>query len=190
MITAAHVGVGISGLEGQQAARSADFVIGQFRFLQPLMFVHGREAYRRNAFTVCYIFYKNVLFVLPQFWFGFYSVFSGQTLYEAWIYQMYNIVFTAFPIFWFALFDYEHTKEKFLTKPQYYSIGLRNECFSYSIFWQWVASAAAQSLGILLFCYVVMEITLSANGDTSDLFMAGSLAYAAVVLIASVTILN
>lgn len=30
MITSAHVGVGISGLEGQQAARSADYAIGQF----------------------------------------------------------------------------------------------------------------------------------------------------------------
>jgi len=28
MITMAHVGVGISGLEGQQAARSADYAIG------------------------------------------------------------------------------------------------------------------------------------------------------------------
>ena len=28
MITAAHVGIGITGLEGAQAARSADFVIG------------------------------------------------------------------------------------------------------------------------------------------------------------------
>jgi phospholipid-transporting ATPase len=28
MITAAHVGVGISGLEGQQASRSADYSIG------------------------------------------------------------------------------------------------------------------------------------------------------------------
>jgi phospholipid-transporting ATPase len=28
MITSAHVGVGISGLEGQQAARSADYAIG------------------------------------------------------------------------------------------------------------------------------------------------------------------
>jgi len=28
MITTAHVGVGIAGLEGQQAARSADFIIG------------------------------------------------------------------------------------------------------------------------------------------------------------------
>lgn len=28
MITAAHVGIGISGLEGQQAARSSDYAIG------------------------------------------------------------------------------------------------------------------------------------------------------------------
>ena len=31
MIQAAHVGVGISGVEGLQAARSADVAIGQFR---------------------------------------------------------------------------------------------------------------------------------------------------------------
>lgn len=30
MITEAHVGVGISGLEGQQAARAADYAIGEF----------------------------------------------------------------------------------------------------------------------------------------------------------------
>jgi phospholipid-transporting ATPase len=68
MITAANVGVGISGLEGQQAARSADYAIGQFKFLKNIIFFHGREAYRRNAYLVCYIFYKNILFVLPQFW--------------------------------------------------------------------------------------------------------------------------
>lgn len=41
MIQAAHVGVGISGLEGLQAARSADFAIAQFRFLRKLLLVHG-----------------------------------------------------------------------------------------------------------------------------------------------------
>ena len=34
MIQAAHVGVGISGNEGMQAVRSADYAIAQFRFLQ------------------------------------------------------------------------------------------------------------------------------------------------------------
>jgi phospholipid-transporting ATPase len=73
MITAAHIGVGISGLEGQQAARAADYSIGQFRFLKNLLFVHGREAYRRNSYLVLYLFYKNILYVLPIFYFGFQS---------------------------------------------------------------------------------------------------------------------
>lgn len=77
MITQAHVGVGILGKEGQQAARSADFAIGQFQFLKPLMFVHGREAYRRNALLILYNFYKNVLYISTQYFFGFHSGFSG-----------------------------------------------------------------------------------------------------------------
>ena len=126
MITAAHVGIGISGLEGQQAARSSDYAIGQFKFLKNLLFVHGREAYRRNSYLVCYIFYKNVLFVFPQFFYGFLSAFSGQTLYEAWIYQMYNVVFTALPVMVFALLDSEYTRDSLLLAPRYYRIGLRN----------------------------------------------------------------
>ena len=82
MILQAHVGVGILGKEGQQAARSADYAIGQFKFLKTLLFFHGREAYRRNSFMVLYTFYKNFLYVMTQFYFGFYSAFSGQTLYE------------------------------------------------------------------------------------------------------------
>ena len=59
------------------------------------------------------MFYKNVLFVLVPFWFGIVSAFSGQSIYEQWIYQLYNIVFTAIPIMWYALFDFEFTKEEF-----------------------------------------------------------------------------
>ncbi len=64
MIQAAHVGVGISGLEvcqsivclscithipvqGLQAARSADVAISQFRFLKKLLLVHGAWSYQR-----------------------------------------------------------------------------------------------------------------------------------------------
>lgn len=66
MIQAAHVGVGISGVEvcvlndviaghdahliiiqGLQAARSADVAISQFRFLKKLLLVHGSWSYQR-----------------------------------------------------------------------------------------------------------------------------------------------
>lgn len=110
MILQAHVGVGILGKEGAQAARSADFSIGQFKFLKPLMFVHGREAYRRNSFLVLYTFYKNILYISCQYVFGFWSTFSAQVLYEPFIYQLYNITFTSVPIMYYALFDFEHEK--------------------------------------------------------------------------------
>jgi phospholipid-transporting ATPase len=146
MITAAHVGVGISGLEGQQAARSADYAIGQFKFLKNLLFTHGREAYRRNAFLVCYIFYKNIVFVLPQFWYGFTSAFGGQPLYEQWLYQLYNILFTAFPIMWYALFDEEHVKEELLRNPKHFKIGLKNLSFGKYRFWRWILYGTSQTL--------------------------------------------
>jgi hypothetical protein len=41
--------VGISGLEGMQAAMAADFAIAQFRYLVPLLLVHGRWSYKRIA---------------------------------------------------------------------------------------------------------------------------------------------
>jgi phospholipid-transporting ATPase len=66
MITSADVGIGLMGNEGQQAARASDYVISQFSFLKRLMMVHGREAYRKNSFAVCYILFKNCLFVTPM----------------------------------------------------------------------------------------------------------------------------
>jgi phospholipid-transporting ATPase len=68
MIQAAHVGVGISGLEGLQAARSADVAIGQFRFLRKLLLVHGAWSYQRISKVILYSFYKNITLYMTQFW--------------------------------------------------------------------------------------------------------------------------
>lgn len=58
MIQEADVGVGIAGEEGRQAVMSSDYAIGQFRFLQRLILVHGRWSYRRLAETIVNFFYK------------------------------------------------------------------------------------------------------------------------------------
>ena len=68
MIQAAHVGVGISGVEGLQAARSADVAIGQFRFLRKLLLVHGAWSYQRVSKVILYSFYKNIALYMTQFW--------------------------------------------------------------------------------------------------------------------------
>ena len=137
MITAAHVGIGIRGLEGQQAARSSDFAICQFKHLKNLMFVHGREAYRRNSYLVLYIFYKNVLYVLPLFYYGMFSCFSGTTFYDGQMYQAFNIFFTGMPVCWYCTYDFAYSKDRFLHDPSLYKIGLKNKCFNRFVFWQW-----------------------------------------------------
>ncbi|GBE58800.1 phospholipid-translocating P-type flippase family protein [Babesia ovata] len=62
MILTADVGVGIDGREGHQACRSADFTIAEFRFLRQLLFVHGREALRKNKFLLYYCIFRNFSF--------------------------------------------------------------------------------------------------------------------------------
>ena len=141
MIMKAHVGVGIAGREGMQAARSSDFAIGKFMFLRPLLFVHGREAYRRNADLICYMFYKNVLYVIVQYIFGFFSVFSGQGMYEQWLYQVYNVTYTSFPIIIYALFDYEKPISHLMSIPSYYKIGILNLNFDITTIFMWIIYA-------------------------------------------------
>jgi phospholipid-transporting ATPase len=68
MIQAAHVGVGISGMEGLQAARSADIAIGQFRFLRKLLLVHGAWSYQRISKVILFSYYKNITLYMTQFW--------------------------------------------------------------------------------------------------------------------------
>jgi phospholipid-transporting ATPase len=77
MILEAHIGVGIRGKEGTQAVRSADYAISQFKFLERLLMVHGRNGYQRVSKMICYYFYKNVVLVFTELHFAYYNGFSG-----------------------------------------------------------------------------------------------------------------
>lgn len=191
MITAAHVGIGIAGLEGAQAVRASDYSIGQFCFLQRLLFVHGRECYRRNANLICYNFYKNVLLVIPLFYYGMFSAFSGQLIYNMWIYQLFNIVFAAMPIVLYSVFDKEIPYFELETIPTYYKLGIHGELFNTSIFWFWILEAFCQGLVIvLLSLFTFAEITGdSTYGQLENIWTASILIFALIVVFVNVKIL-
>ena len=77
MIKAAHIGIGISGLEGRQAVLASDYSIAQFAFLQRLLLVHGRWSYLRMSVFLRWFFYKNFAYAWAQFFFAFFCGFSA-----------------------------------------------------------------------------------------------------------------
>ncbi|KAI8373598.1 hypothetical protein EDC96DRAFT_438020 [Choanephora cucurbitarum] len=145
MIQAAHVGIGISGVEGLQAARSADFAISQFRFLKKLLLVHGAWAYQRLSKMIFFYFYKNVALYLTQFWYSIFNGFSGQTLYESWTMSCFNVIFTFLPPMAIGIFD-QFASARLLDKyPQMYILGQKNEFFNQKRFWGWIVNAVYHS---------------------------------------------
>ena len=58
---------------------------------------------------------------------GFSSYFSGQTIYDPILDTLYNIIFTAYPIGWFATYDKELNYDKLESSPDLYEIGMKNK---------------------------------------------------------------
>ncbi|CAJ1939977.1 unnamed protein product, partial [Sphenostylis stenocarpa] len=167
MIQAAHVGVGISGLEGMQAVMASDFAIAQFRYLADLLLVHGRWSYLRICKVVLYFFYKNLTFTLTQFWFTFQTGFSGQRFYDDWFQSLYNVIFTALPVIIVGLFDKDVSSSLSKKYPELYMEGIRNVFFKWKVVAIWAFFSVYQSL---IFFYFVSTTNLSAKNSAGKIF--------------------
>ena len=89
--------------------------------------MHGREAYRRNSFLISFMFYKNIIFVIPIVCLGYFSFFSGIALYNDLLYQCFNLFFTSWPIIIFSIFDFQYDKAELLRDPRHYRIGFKSK---------------------------------------------------------------
>lgn len=145
MIQSADVGVGITGKEGLQAARTSDYSIAQFRYLLKLLLVHGRYNYIRTSKFVLCTFYKELLFYLSQLLYQRYTLFTGSSLYESWSLSMFNTLFTSLPVLCIGMFDKDLKPSTLISVPELYSKGVKNETFNLIVFIQWVILAASQS---------------------------------------------
>ncbi|CDW74651.1 p-type atpase [Stylonychia lemnae] len=188
MITEAHIGIGISGKEGQQASRASDYAIGQFKFLKNLLFVHGRESYRRNSYLSFYMYYKNIIYISSQLWFAFLNQFSAQTIFELWIQQVYNIIFTSLPVIWFAVFDQQHSRKYLLSKPSTYKKGPQKRHLNSKVFWAYVLYAFSQSLFVMYMACYSFESSVNPEGNPASFWILGQIIYCAIVFIVNVEI--
>lgn len=117
MIQQADIGVGISGREGLQAARAADYSIAKFKFLKRLILVHGRYSYNRTAFLSQYSFYKSLLICFIQIFFSFISGVSGTSLFNSVSLMAYNVFYTSIPVL-ASVLDKDLSERTVMQHPQ------------------------------------------------------------------------
>ncbi|UKZ80625.1 hypothetical protein TrVFT333_008388 [Trichoderma virens FT-333] len=183
MIQAAHIGVGISGVEGLQAARSADVAIGQFRYLRKLLLVHGAWSYQRVSKTILFSFYKNIALYLTQFWYTFQNVFSGQVIYESWTLSFYNVFYTVLPPLAIGILDQFISARLLDRYPQLYMMGQQNSAFKLKVFAQWIANAIYHSIVLYIFAELIWYSDVIDNqGQTDGHWVWGTALYGSVLL--------
>ncbi|KAL0584012.1 hypothetical protein ABG067_006109 [Albugo candida] len=183
MIQAAHVGVGISGQEGMQAANSSDYSIAQFKYLRRLLLVHGRWNYIRMGKLILYIFYKNVVLNLTQYWYMLlYTGYSGQKFFLEWGLQGYNLFFTALPILLVSIFEQDVPAYLAYEYPLLYRIGQENARFNTKIVWGWLSSCAWES-AVISFGTVYGTRHYNESGATPNMWVHGCTAFTIIVLV-------
>ena len=191
MLTTANVSVGIRGLEGQQAAKASDFAIGEFKFLQRLLFYHGRENYRRNSYVILYSFYKNAVTSMVFFWYGFFSGFSGTSVFEEFSYQAYNILFTSLPIIAYAVFDKEYSSKRLIESTQLYVQGMKDKLFNMMRFWIWFSIGTFEAIILTVVSYYGYNIEISAqdSGRSLNYLGPGIMVYFCIIVLVNLRVL-
>ncbi|XP_060089475.1 phospholipid-transporting ATPase IK [Heteronotia binoei] len=134
MIKTADIGVGISGQEGMQAVQCSDYALAQFRYLQRLLFVHGRWSYLRVCKFLRYFFYKTFAGMMVQIWFAFYTGFTAQPLLEGWFLAFYNVFYTSYPVLCMGMLEQDVSAKKSLKFPELYKAGQKDLLFNFRTF--------------------------------------------------------
>ncbi|KAG8918881.1 hypothetical protein FRC01_001607 [Tulasnella sp. 417] len=170
MIQEANIGCGLIGLEGSQAAMSADYAFGQFRFLTKLLLVHGRWSYQRVADMHSNFFYKNVIWTFAMFWYLFYNSWDATYLYQYTFILLYNLAFTSLPVIVMGAFDQDINAKASLAYPQLYRRGILGLEYTRAKFWAYMADGLYQSAVVYFFPYMVWfpGNAVSWNGKTID----------------------
>uniref|UniRef100_A0A8D0YGX7 Phospholipid-transporting ATPase n=1 Tax=Sus scrofa TaxID=9823 RepID=A0A8D0YGX7_PIG len=184
MIQEAHVGIGIMGKEGRQAARNSDYAIARFKFLSKLLFVHGHFYYIRIATLVQYFFYKNVCFITPQFLYQFYCLFSQQTLYDSVYLTLYNICFTSLPILIYSLLEQHIDPHVLQNKPTLYRDISKNRQLSMKTFLYWTILGFSHAFIFFFGSYFLIgkDTSLLGNGQMFGNWTFGTLVFTVMVI--------
>ncbi|KAK1144179.1 drs2 neo1 protein [Aspergillus melleus] len=182
MIQEAHVGIGITGKEGLQAARISDYSIAQFRFLLKLLLVHGRWNYMRACKYTLGTFWKEMLFYLTQALYQRWNGYTGTSLYEPWGLSMFNTLFTSLAVIFLGIFTKDLSASTLLAVPELYTKGQQHGGFNIRLYLGWTFMATCEAMAVYFIMFGLFANVLFTHTG-SDIFTSGLLTYSACVII-------
>lgn len=153
MILEGCIGVGIQGLEGSQAALSADYAISAFKDLLRLCAIHGQYSYYRNSTCVLVSLYKNFVLSFIQVIFACYCGFSGQSYFDGWFLTFFNVILTSISPFFMGIFEKDVPEKILLDNPELYTECSENIHFNPFSLLQFSIEALAHALTIFYLTY-------------------------------------
>ncbi|GAA5871972.1 hypothetical protein JCM8547_006205 [Rhodosporidiobolus lusitaniae] len=168
MIQEAHIGVGIAGLEGAQASMSADYAVGQFRYLTKLLLVHGRWCYIRIADMHANFFYKNIVWTLTLFLYQFFCDFDSTYLYDYTLIMLFNLIFTSLPVAVLGIFDQDINARVSLAFPQLYRRGILSKEWTRPTFFGFMLDGLYQAAICFFVPYFVFAWSTTHSVDGHD----------------------
>jgi len=179
MIQEAQVGVGIAGREGRQAVNNSDFAIGQFKYLQRLLLVHGYWNYYRACKFTLFTFWRNMVQVFMIFWYSFTTGFSGTCLFEDWVRLSFNVI-CSLPILAVGVFDQPVDQNLCLRRPRLYETGREGKELSILKTLYTLAVAIIHSL-VLLYVTMAAFPALDLN-RAGDYYSFGTTVYTCLIV--------
>jgi phospholipid-transporting ATPase len=189
MIMEANIGVGIQGKEGTQAVRSADYAIGQFRYLEKLLLVYGRNGYVKITKFICYYFYKNIILVFTELALALFNGYSGQIFFADYLGTMYNAFFTSWPcLFTFSL-EREHDLNICKKFPVLYRAGPKNYYFNFKTFWAYIIYAIIHSALAFYIPTVGLYDQVGSSGFTFNHWRLSTISFSIVIHVVTVKLL-
>ena len=194
MIMEAHLGIGIYGEEGMRAIQASDFAIGEFKFLRRLLFFHGRINNNRISNLILYFFYKNFVFSIVQFVYGFCCMGSGQTIIDDWFITFYNLVFTALPLVVQAITDFDllESDNKLIYKFMPFLYKESREIYPVFNLFKFVFSLTKGFVSAFVIFYVVCYCDLGSEinkrGDYGTLWYMSFKTYTCIIISVNMTL--
>lgn len=98
MIEEAHIGVGIAGREGKQAALASDYSIGEFQIAVKLLLFHGRLIYKTTSEMSKFIMHRGIIIATMQFSFCVLFFLIDIPLFNGILMFGYSTIFTNLPV--------------------------------------------------------------------------------------------